>query len=119
MLASLVPACFAAGRVREVNLHMGQSADTVYLTYTSSSKTAAPDYGFLEVNSAVPAQNSWGTDTSETRGQTCTLISVDGDETRFQTYMLRYDGKADRMVTKPYLYDSLILRRGVPRCAVW
>lgn len=41
-IASLVPTRFAAGSVGEVNLHMGQSADTVYLTYTSSSRTAAP-----------------------------------------------------------------------------
>ena len=71
----------------------------------------APNYGFLEVNSAVPAQNRWGTDTSETHEQTYTLVSVIGDEIRFRTYMFRYDGKADRMITAPYLYDSLTLRR--------
>ena len=76
----------------------------------------APNYGFLEINSAVPAQNRWGTDTSKTHEQTYTLVSVDGNEMRFQTYMLRYDGNADRMVTKPYLYDSLVLHRGaVPK----
>lgn len=72
----------------------------------------APNYGFLEINSAVPAQNPWGTDISKTHEQTYTLVSVDGDEMRFQTYMLRYDGKKDRMITEPYLYDSLILHRG-------
>lgn len=72
----------------------------------------APNYGFLEINSAVAAQNPWGTDTSKTHEQTYTLVSVDGDEMRFQTYMLRYDRKADRMTTAPYLYDSLILHRG-------
>lgn len=71
----------------------------------------APNYGFLEVNSAVPKQNPWGTDTGKTHEQTYTLISVDGDEIRFQTYMLRYDGKKDQMITNPYLYDSLTLRR--------
>lgn len=30
----------------------------------------------------------------------------------FSTYMFRYDGRSDRMITAPYLYDSLILRRG-------
>ena len=39
---SLVPTCFAAGSIGEVNLHVGQSADTVYLTYTSSKKAVAP-----------------------------------------------------------------------------
>lgn len=72
----------------------------------------APSYGFLEVNSAVPSQNPWGTDTSKTHEQTYTLISVDGDELRVQTYMLRYDGRSDRMMKEPYLYDSLILHRG-------
>lgn len=71
-----------------------------------------PNYGFLEINSAVPGQNPWGTNTSETQEQTYTLISVNGDEMRFQTYMLRYDGERDEMVTEPYLYDSLILRQG-------
>lgn len=76
------------------------------------SDPLTPSYGFLEINSAVAAQNPWGTDTSKTHEQTYTLVSVDGDEMRFQTYMLRYDGKADRMTTAPYLYDSLILHRG-------
>lgn len=71
----------------------------------------APNYGFLEINSAVPKQNPWGTDTGKTHEQTYTLISVDGDEMCFQTYMLRYDGKKNQMITKPYLYDSLTLRR--------
>lgn len=77
----------------------------------------ASSYGFLEVNSAVPSQNPWGTDTSKTHEQTYTLISVDGDELRVQTYMLRYDGKSNRMMKEPYLYDSLVLHRGAAlRC---
>lgn len=71
-----------------------------------------PNYGFLEINSAVPTQNPWRTDTSKTHEQTYILVTVDGDEMRFQTYMLRYDGKKDKLLTNPYLYDSLILRRG-------
>lgn len=71
----------------------------------------SPNYGFLEINSAVPSQNPWGTGTGKTHEETYTLISVDGDEMRFQTYMFRYDGKTDRMITGPYLYDSLTLRR--------
>ena len=67
---------------------------------------------FLDVNSAVPAQNPWGTDSSRTHEQTFTLIRVDGDTMTFSTYMFRYDGRSDRMITAPYLYDSLILRRG-------
>lgn len=42
LVASLIPACFAAGNVGEVNLHIGQTADTVYLTYTSLEETAKP-----------------------------------------------------------------------------
>ena len=78
----------------------------------SSGDPIVPDYGFLDVNSAVPAQNPWGTDTSVTREQTYTVVEVDGDTMTFSVYMFRYDGKNDRMVTAPYLYDSLILRRG-------
>ena len=48
-IASLVPTRFAAGSVGEVNLHMGQSADTVYLTYTSSSRTAAPVLSLIHI----------------------------------------------------------------------
>ena len=70
------------------------------------------NYRFLDVNSAVPAQNPWGTDTNQTHEQTYTLIHVDGDTMTFSTYMFRYDGRADQMITAPYLYDSLILHRG-------
>lgn len=71
-----------------------------------------PNYSFLDVNSAVPAQNPWGTDTNQTHEQTYTLIHVDGDTMTFSTYMFRYDGRSSQMRTPPYLYDSLILRRG-------
>lgn len=71
----------------------------------------SPDYGFLDINSAIPAQNPWRTDTGETWEQTYTLISVDGDEMRFQTYMICYEGEEDNLVKEPYLYDSLTLRR--------
>ncbi|MFR8332197.1 MAG: hypothetical protein ACLU9S_07400 [Oscillospiraceae bacterium] len=57
-IASLVPTRFAAGSVGEVNLHMGQSADTVYLTYTSSSRTAAP-VRVPAGSAAYLAQSSW------------------------------------------------------------
>lgn len=70
-----------------------------------------PGYGFLDINSAVPAQNPWETNSGETREQTYTMISVDADEMLFQVYMLCYDGESDRMVKEPYLYDSLSLRR--------
>lgn len=82
-------------------------------TYTvSPGDPLTPSYAFLDINSAVPAQNPWGTDTSETHEQTYTLIYVEGDTMTFSTYMFRYDGRTDQMVTAPYLYDSLILRRG-------
>lgn len=57
---SLIPTCFAAGSVGEVNLHIGQSADTVYLTYTSSDKAVAPVTvtGPLGT-STYPAQSVW------------------------------------------------------------
>lgn len=71
----------------------------------------APHYSFLDINSAVPGQNPWGTDTGETEEQTYTLITVDGDEMRFATYMLSYNGEEDQLVKAPYLYDSLTLRR--------
>lgn len=77
----------------------------------SAGDPLTPNYSFLDVNSAVPAQNPWGTDTSKTREQTYTLINVDGDTMNFSTYMFRYDGQADKMITAPYLYDSLTLRR--------
>lgn len=77
----------------------------------SAGDPLTPAYGFLDVASTLPARNPWGTDTSQTREQTYTLIQVDGDTMTFSTYMFRYDGKTDRMVTEPYLYDSLILRR--------
>ena len=78
----------------------------------SAGDLLTPCYSFLDVNSAVPAQNPWGTDSSRTHEQTFTLIRVDGDTMTFSTYMFRYDGRSDRMITAPYLYDSLILRRG-------
>ena len=78
----------------------------------SAGDPLTPHYRFLDVNSAVPAQNPWGTDTNQTHEQTYTLIHVDGDTMTFSTYMFRYDGRSSQMRTPPYLYDSLILRRG-------
>ena len=78
----------------------------------SAGDPLVPNYRFLDVNSAVPAQNPWGTDTNQTHEQTYTLIHVDGDTMTFSTYMFRYDGRSSQMRTPPYLYDSLILRRG-------
>lgn len=67
----------------------------------SAGDLLSPCYSFLDVNSAVPAQNPWGTDSSRTHEQTFTLIRVDGDTMTFSTYMFRYDGRSDRMVTAP------------------
>lgn len=78
----------------------------------SAGDPLAPAYGFLDVASTLPGKNPWGTDTSQTREQTYTLIHVEGDVMTFSVCMFRYDGANDRMVTEPYLYDSLILRRG-------
>lgn len=78
----------------------------------SAGDPLTPHYRFLNVNSAVPAQNPRGTDTNQTHEQTYTLIHVDGDTMTFSTYMFRYDGRSNQMRTAPYLYDSLILRRG-------
>ena len=82
----------------------------------SAGDPLTPHYRFLDVNSAVPAQNPWGTDTNQTHEQTYTLIHVDGDTMTFSTYMFRYDGRSDQMRTAPYLYDSLILHRGNAAC---
>ena len=44
MLLSLLSIlqCFAAGTVSQVNLHIGQTPDAVYLTYTLSLHDALP-----------------------------------------------------------------------------
>ena len=78
----------------------------------SAGDPLTSNYRFLDVDPAVPALDPWGTDTSQTHEQTYTLIHVDGDTMTFSTYMFRYDGRRDQMMTAPYLYDSLILRRG-------
>ena len=78
----------------------------------SAGDPLTPNYSFLDVNSAVSTQNPWGTNTNRTHEQTYTLIHVDGDTMTFSTYMFRYDGRSSQMRTPPYLYDSLILRRG-------
>ena len=82
----------------------------------SAGDPLTPHYRFLDVNSAVPAQNPWGTDTNQTHEHTYTLTHVDGDTMTFSTYMFRYDGRSDQMRTAPYLYDSLILHRGNAAC---
>lgn len=78
----------------------------------SAGDPLTSNYRFLDVDRAVPALDPWGTDTCQTHEQTYTLIHVDGDTMIFSTYMFRYDGRRDQMMTAPYLYDSLILRRG-------
>lgn len=77
----------------------------------SAGDPLTPNYSFLDVNSAAPAQNPWGTDTSKTHEQTYILINVKGNTMTISTYMFRYDGISDKMATPPYLYDSLTISR--------
>ena len=78
----------------------------------SAGDLLTPGYSFLDVNSAVSSQNPWGTNTSQTHEQSYTLFHVEGDTMTFSTYLFRYDGQRDQMMIAPYLYDSLVLRRG-------
>lgn len=77
----------------------------------SAGDPLTPNYSFLDVNSAAPAQNPWGTDTSKTHEQSYILINVNGDAMTISTYMFRYDGISDKMATPPYLYDILTISR--------
>lgn len=114
---SVIRNAYHAGSGAPLYLTGGTSGAAKWYGARSSYRVSAgdpltPGYGFLDVASTLPARNPWGTDTGKTREQAYTLIRVDGDTMTFSTYLFRYDGQADRMVTAPYLYDSLILRRG-------
>ena len=78
--------------------------------YTSNTTLAAPDYGFLDINSARPvghAQNPDGPQTGDFDPlPTYTNVTVSDEAVTFDTYMFRYDIGGDIISTEPFLYDS-------------
>jgi predicted phosphodiesterase len=105
--------------------YVGNCASTLkfYNTVSSYNYTlAAPNYGFLDINSARDAghaQNPDGPrslDSSDAKQTypTYTSITVTEDAITFNTYFFQYDSVTDLIVTQPFLYDSFTITRELP-----
>jgi predicted phosphodiesterase len=85
-----------------------------YALIASYSGLAAPDYGFLDLNSARPAghaQNPDGPQTSDSLAHpTFVNVTATASTLVFDTYMFSYDRDND-VAGEPYLFDSLTVTR--------
>ena len=101
--------------------YVGNCASTLkfYSASVNSAPLAAPDYGFLDLNSARPAghaQNPYGPQTKDSDPlPTYINIIVTSKAITFETWMFRYDSKEDLISTEPFLYDSLTVTRKLPK----
>ncbi|MDR2486351.1 MAG: metallophosphoesterase [Clostridiales Family XIII bacterium] len=78
----------------------------------------APGYSFLDVNSADPANNAFGTDSSVVKEQVVVEFTATRDKVDINTYMFKYDEATDQITTPKYLYDSLtVVREGAQPAA--
>ena len=86
--------------------------------YTGNTTLAAPDYGFLDINSARAAGHAQNPDGPQTGDfdplPTYTSVTVSNEAITFLTYMFRYDIDGDMISSEPFLYDSLTLTRSLP-----
>ncbi|MCL2665989.1 MAG: metallophosphoesterase family protein [Defluviitaleaceae bacterium] len=106
--------------------YVGNCASTLkfYSATAGNAALAAPDYGFLDINSARDAghtQNPDGPrslDSSDAKltYPTYTSVTVTADAITFETYFFQYDSVTDLIVTQPFLYDSFTVTRALP---VW
>lgn len=83
----------------------------------------APDFGYLDLNSALPAGhelNPYGpctnddldaTDPNFYRTPTFTVITVSENAMKYETYMTGFDNKTNTIVEDTFLYDSLTVER--------
>jgi hypothetical protein len=96
--------------------------------YILPGDPVAPDFGYLDINSALPAgytnaagkllnpgpctnDDLEGVDPSFFRAPTFTSISVTKGCLEFNTYMTGYDPYTDQIVADTFLYDSLKVTR--------
>ncbi|MCL2126591.1 MAG: metallophosphoesterase [Oscillospiraceae bacterium] len=83
--------------------------------YASNTTLAAPDYGFLDINSAREvghAQNPDGPQTGDFDPlPTFTSVTVTKDAITFETYMFRYDIGENTISSEPFLFDSFTMTR--------
>jgi len=104
--------------------YVGNCASTLkfYNATAGGALAAAPDYGFLDLNSARDAghvQNPDGPrslDSSDAKQTypTFTSITVTATTITFNTYFFQYDSDTDAIVTAPFLYDSFTVTRDLP-----
>jgi len=104
--------------------YVGNCASTLkfYNATAPNTTLAAPDYGFLDLNSARDAghvQNPDGPrslDSSDAKQTypTYTSVTVSNDAITFETYFFQYDSNTDLIVTEPFLYDSFTVTRALP-----
>jgi predicted phosphodiesterase len=109
--------------------YVGNCASTLKFYNTVGSYNydlAAPDYGFLDINSARDAgheQNPDGPRSLDSANSwlvypTYTNITVTKDAITFNTYFFQYNAVTDVIVTDPFLYDSFTVTRALPKFTV-
>lgn len=83
----------------------------------------APDFGYLDVNSALPAGHPLnplgpctnddleGIDPNFVRLPTFTAVTVSKDKIKYETYMTGFDKETNSIVKDTFLYDSLTVKK--------
>jgi len=104
--------------------YVGNCASTLkfYNATAGNAAHAAPDYGFLDINSARDAghaQNPDGPrslDSSDAKltYPTYTSVTVEAGSITFETYFFQYDSVTDLIVTQPFLFDRFTVTRTLP-----
>ncbi|AEE96913.1 cell wall-binding repeat-containing protein [Mahella australiensis] len=91
--------------------------------WISEYDPVAPDYGFLDIDSAMPvghALNPLGPSTDDEqeeanpnfyRAPTFVAVTVSEDSVKFDTYMTGFDSEANTVVKDTFLYDSFTLNK--------
>jgi hypothetical protein len=74
----------------------------------------APNYSFLDVDSANPAQNKNGKGSDVNQEQVIVEMEVSETEVNVNAYMFKYDESSDTITTPKYLYDSMTMVRKAP-----
>jgi predicted phosphodiesterase len=74
----------------------------------------APNYAFLDVDSANPAQNEGGVGSDVKQEQVIVEMEVSETEVKVNAYMFKYNTNSDTITTQKYLYDTMVMVRAMP-----
>ncbi|MCL2675709.1 MAG: metallophosphoesterase [Firmicutes bacterium] len=121
----LAPRHFAGEKIDNVPLYVTAPTASTLKFYSTGSYVpqnnpllsgydpCAPDYGFLDITSARNPgheQNPYGPRTSTAFHPSYTVVTVNNEEVRFDTYMFPYNATTD-VAGEVYLFDSYTYSR--------